>query len=135
MLHELIDRDVPRCLYCRVKFDFNAMSISSSSHGSASHLTPSLRSYMMRYDREALYCVDCKEKFEILSNQSDEGEATYTGFIFTCKGFEVFYDYVQSTIDISDLKGEHHTAIPSFDPDFSDRDRLHEKLKTYLVFS
>ena len=134
MLHELIDRDVPRCLYCDVDFDMNAMSIKSSSGSSMSHLAPG-QSFMTRYDTETLYCVDCKEKFEIHSHQNDMGETTYTGFTFTCKGFEVFVNYIESIIDISDLKGKHHTAIPSFDPDFSDRDKLYEKLKTYLIFS
>jgi len=132
MLHELIDRDVPRCLYCDVDFDMNAMSIRSSSGYVAYKLG---QANIARSDTETLYCVDCKEKFEIHSSQSDEGETTYSGFTFTCKGFEVFVDYIKSTIDISDLKGEYHTALPVFNPDFSDRDKLYEKLKTYIVFS
>lgn len=132
-LHELIDKDEPRCLYCNSNFDLNAMSISSSSGSSLRHLNPA--AIMTRYDTETLYCIDCKETFKIHSHQNDDGETTYTGFTFTCKGYNVFFSYIESYFDISELKGNHITAIPSFDPDFSDKDKLYEKLKTYLVFS
>jgi hypothetical protein len=134
MIHELIDRDEPKCLYCNVDFDTNAMSIKSSSGSSLMHLMPG-KSFMTRYDTETLYCVDCKDVFEIHSYQNDDGETTYTGFSFTCNGLNIFVNYIESIIDISDLKGEHHTAIPSFNPDFSDKNKLYEKLKTYLLFS
>ena len=132
MIHELIDKDVPCCLYCNAEFDTNAMSIRSSSGYVAYKLG---QANIARSDAETLYCVDCKEKFEIHSTQTDDGVTIYSGFTFTCKGFEVFVDYTQCVIDISDLKGTHTSAIPSFNPDFSDRDKLYEKLKTYLIFS
>jgi hypothetical protein len=132
--HELIDKEEPKCLYCNSDFDLNAMSIKSSSGSSLSHLNPG-KSFLTRYDTETLYCVDCKETFEIHSNQNDEGETTYTGFNFTCKGYSVFINYIESYFDISELKGKHITTIPSFAVDFSDRNKLHKKLKTYLVFS
>lgn len=132
MLHELIDRNVPCCPYCNAEFDTNAMSIRSSS----SHI---MRKFginnVVRSDAETLYCVDCKETFEIYSHQSDDGETHYTGFNFTCKGLSVECKYVESVFDITNLKGEHKTGIPSFTPDFSDRDKLYKKLKTYLIFS
>lgn len=132
MIHELIDQNVPCCPYCNAEFDTNAMSIRSSS----SYINHKLgQANIARSDAETLYCVNCKEKFEILSSQTDDGITTYSGFIFTCKGFEVFANYTQCVFDISDLKGTHTSTIPSFDPDFSDRDKLHEKLKTYLIFS
>lgn len=134
MMHELIDKDIPRCLYCNAEFDTNAMSIKSSSGSSMSHLMPG-KHFMMRYDTETLYCVDCRETFEIHSHQSDEGETTYSGFTFSCKGYSIFYNYIESYFDISDNKGKHIVAIPSFSVDFSDKEKLHEKLKTYITFS
>ena len=132
MIHELIDKDVPCCLYCNAEFDTNAMSIRSSSGYVAYKLG---QANIARSDAETLYCVDCKETFEIHSTQSDDGVTTYDGFTFTCKGFEVFVNYTQCVIDIRGLKGTPKSTIPSFDPDFSDRDKLYEKLKTYLIFS
>jgi hypothetical protein len=127
MLHELIDKDKPCCLYCNAEFDTNAMSIRSSSAWGPQTTT--------QHDAETLYCVDCKEFFEIYSHQYDDGETHFTGFTFTCKDLNVFVNYIESVMDISDLQGKRHTAIPSFNPDFSDRNKLREKLRTYLIFS
>lgn len=131
-LHELIDKEEPKCLYCNVEIDTNAMSIRSSSGYVAYKLG---QANIARSDAETLYCVDCRETFEIYSNQNDAGETTYSGFNFTCKNLSVFCDYNKSCFDISNLKGTQRTTIPSFDLDFSDRNKLREKLKTYLVFS
>jgi hypothetical protein len=133
-LHELIDKDVPCCLYCNVEFDTNAISIKSSSGSSLSHLKTG-KHLMTRYDTETLYCVDCMETFEIHSHQSDEGETTYTGFTFSCKNYSVFNNYIEDYFDISDRKGKHLFAIPSFTVNFSDKNKLYEKLKTYTIFS
>lgn len=132
MIHELIDRNVPYCLYCGAAFDTNAISIRSSS----AYINQKMgHPHIMRSDAETLYCVDCKEKFEIYSHQKDDGETEYTGFTFTCNGLDVFCIYASSTFEISNLKGEHVIAIPAFEPDFTDRNKLHEKLRTYLLFS
>lgn len=132
MLHELIDRNVPCCLYCNAEFDTNAMSIRSTS-GYAAHKLGQLN--IAKSDAETLYCVDCKETFEIYSHQENDGETYYTGFNFTCKGLSIECKYAESVFDITNLKGEHKTGIPAFVPDFSDKDKLYEKLKTYLIFS
>jgi len=124
MLHELIDRDEPQCLYCN----------------SAVNLTLSLKSEWLpntslKVDNEVMSCSKCKEVFEIHSIQGGDGNTEYTGMTFTCKGYRVFNNYIESYFDISDAKGKHIVAIPFFEPDFSDRDKLYEKLKTYLIFS
>lgn len=133
-IHELIDKNFPCCFYCGTEFDLNAMSLSSSS-GYAAYLAGGMN--IARTDRETLFCVDCKERFEIHSNQQNDGETIYTGFIFTCKGLEVYCNYEKATFDISSLEDRQgrSTAIPEFEPDFTDRDKLHTKLRTYLVFS
>lgn len=135
ILHELIDKDVPCCLYCNAEFDSNAISISSNSSYLTYKMKLGIINNVVRSDIETLYCVDCKETFEIYSHQSDDGETHYTGFNFTCKKLSIKCKYIESIFDISDLKGERHVTIPSFNPDFSDKDKLHEKLKTYLIFS
>jgi hypothetical protein len=127
MLHELIDPDEPKCLYCNRAILDNATAIRSSSiYGVRS---------IMKYDTETLYCVDCKETFEIHSLQREDGYTTYEGFSFTCKGYSIFNNYGEKYFDISDKKGKHITAIPEFPANFSSRKKLHEKLKTYILFS
>lgn len=127
-----MDKNVPCCFYCGVEFDLNAISLSSSSGYIAYKLG---QMNIARTDRETLFCVDCKERFEILSHQQNDGETVYTGFVFTCNGLEVYCHYEDSTFEITNLKGEHKTTIPEFEPDFTNRDKLHEKLRTYLLFS
>ncbi len=130
MLHELIDPNEPKCLYCNQEFLDSATSLRSGRYSGHGVYTP-----MTRYDAETFYCVDCKETFEIHSLQGSDGYTTYTGFSFTCKGYNIFNNYIEKYFDISDKKGKHITAIPEFPANFSSRKKLHEKLKTYILFS
>jgi hypothetical protein len=129
MLHELIDPDEPKCLYCNQVILDSAMGLRSNNYSSTGY-NPKIRS-----DAETLYCVDCKETFEIYSIQKEDGYTTYTGFSFTCKGYNIYNNYVEKYFDISDKNGKHITAIPEFSANFSSRKKLHEKLKTYILFS
>jgi hypothetical protein len=130
MLHELIDKDEPKCLYCNSDFDYDIKSewrVNSQS----------------KDDREILTCRKCKEVFHIHSEQSDDGVTFYLGFLFSCNGIFVYSHYNTETFFLGkDAKvyatvALYHnpTRIPSFIPDFSDKKKLHEKLKTYLIFS
>ena len=121
-LHELIDKDIPKCLYCD-----SDVSVELSSEW--------IPHTFLRADLEILTCTKCKEQFSIISLQGDSGVTEYTGFIFSCKKFRVFFNYIEDYFDISDKKGKHITAIPSFEVDFSDKKKLHKKLKTYVLFS
>lgn len=122
---------MPCCPYCDT--EFNDIRIETSKtifkHVKTGYL------FMTRHDTETFYCGNCKENFQIRSLQNYDSETIYTGFNFTCRELSVFYNYLESVIDINELKGKHIVAIPSFDPDFSDKDKLHEKLRTYIIFS
>lgn len=122
MFHELIDRDEPKCLYCNSDFDLNLKS-------------EWIPNTALKADKEILTCRKCKEVFEIHSLQGGDGNTEYVGFTFSCKKFRVFFNYIESYFDISDENGKHIIAIPSFQVNFSDKNKLYEKLKTYLVFS
>lgn len=123
MMHELIDRDEPKCLYCNSDVDVNLRSAW-------------LPNTFLKADNEILSCRKCKEIFAIHSLQGEDGNTEYTGFTFTCKEYSVFFNYIESYFDISSAKDKKHImAIPSFIVDFSDKNKLYEKLKTYLVFS
>lgn len=120
--HELIDKDEPKCLYC-----YRDVDISSSSQW--------LPGTNLRADTETLTCRKCKESFWIHSVQGDDGVTKIDGFTFSCKNFWVFYNYVEDYFDVKDKNRKFLFAIPSFPIDFSNRDKLYEKLKTYLLFS
>ena len=122
MLHELISRYDPRCLYCDsgIFFELKSEWLPNTS---------------LKVDVEILTCQKCKEVFKIHSLQGGDGKTEYNGFTFTCKGYRVFFNYIESYFDISDEKGKHIVAIPSFTVDFSDKTKLYDKIKTYLIFS
>lgn len=122
MLHELIDRDDPKCLYCHsgIVYELKSEWLPNSS---------------LKADAEILTCQKCKEVFKIHSLQGADGVTEYTGMTFSCKSYRVFNSYIESYFSIFDDKGKHIVSIPSFMVDFSDKDKLYEKLKTYLIFS
>jgi transcription elongation factor Elf1 len=124
-LHELIDKDTPKCLYCNVAFTDDSLDLKSEW----------LPNTSLKADKEMLTCNNCREEFEILSLQGSDGVTEYTGFTFTCKKYRVFFNYIEDYFDISDQRGKHIIAIPSFTVDFSNKQKLYQKLKTYLVFS
>ena len=123
MLHELIDKDEPKCLYCNssdVKLDIRSEWLPGTN---------------LKADKEIIECRSCREEFHIHSLQGGDGKTEYTGFTFTCKKYKVFFNYIESYFDISTYAGKYIIAIPSFPVDFSDKKKLFEKLKTYVIFS
>jgi hypothetical protein len=128
-LHELIDREDPKCLYCNSDFD---IELSGDYIGGSSS--------MLNVD--ILSCRNCHEQFEITS--IDEAD-NVIAFAFTCKGIVIRNVYhLQSFIlggkellygIISSSYPENPNYIPEFNIDFSDKNKLYEKLKTYLIFS
>ena len=120
--HELIAQDEPKCLYC-----YNDVDISLSSGW-----TPGAN---LRLDTETLTCRKCKESFWIHSLQGDDGATEITGFTFSCQDFWIFFNYIEDYFDVKDKHRKFLFAIPSFPVDFSDKEKLYQKLKTYLVFS
>lgn len=122
MLHELIDRDEPRCLYC-------------NSYTNINFVNERLPNSSLLLEKEELLCSKCEEVFIIHCIQNSFGETEYDGFTFTCNNYRVYYNYIESYFDISDLSKKHITAIPAFEVNFSDKEKLYNKLKTYLIFS
>lgn len=125
--HELIDRDNPRCLYCQSDFD-----IKLDSDGRT-------------YSVEILTCRKCCEVFEI---HSEEDPITYSkilAFVFSCNKIYVRHSYEEDVFHIGNFRMQFkfrnkggagkYTTIPSFNIDFSDKEKIFNKLKTYLVFS
>lgn len=124
-MHELIDRDDPRCLYCN-----NEVDLKLDGMGVA----------LATYEVQILKCRKCKEQFEI--HESGVGNDTkIVAFVFTCKKIAIFYKYDEGfMIGNHDLLWSNrsvngHPWIIPFTIDFSDKKKLHKKLKTYLVFS
>lgn len=120
-MHELIDPDEPKCLYCKSDLDTGLSSEYLMSTG-------------IRSDVETLTCKKCRETFQIYSTQGLDGTTVIAGFAFSCKKLRVFLSYLKSDFYIS-KRGNDITTIPSFTVDFSDKKKLHEKLKTYIIFS
>jgi hypothetical protein len=138
-LHELIDRENPKCLYCDTEFgsirqigDVMLAPIGSSAFG-------------MRLEAQILKCQKCHEIFEIHWTETQKNETTYQIFVFTCNGIVVVnwyqFGFVLGSEELLCAE-EYYTPsvkkenfIPEFPVDFSDKKKLHKKLKTYLVFS
>jgi len=133
MMHKLMDQEDPKCLYCN-----GQCSVSLEGYKAPMGCSD---------DREILTCTLCKEVFTIFSIQSIEGETIYYGFSFSCQDITVFYEYKnknfglfsQKTKSIVDEHGDMEdispTEVPIFEIDFSNKNKLHNKLKTYLLFS
>ncbi len=132
-LHELVDRDVPKCLYCHSQCDFKMEGRPSS----LANPDP--------YFIEILTCTKCKEVFEI-HGWEDTGQIN--DFVFSCKDIVVINKYPQpsgtavgfnignrSNLWPGMFSGDLTVNVPAFVVDFSDKKKLHKKLKTYLVFS
>jgi len=129
MMHELIDREDPRCLYCKSDCDIQL------GYGFLA-ATPS-------YNVDILTCRKCNERFEI-HWLGDIDPTQITAFVFTCKKWVVFFKYDAGfSIGGKELlwgnKSPHPTSelkyILPFEVDFSDKKKLQKKLKTYLTFS
>lgn len=95
----------------------------------------------IREDKESLACRKCKEVFHILSVQDDTGFTSYDGFLFSCNGIYVSNFYRSNVFFLGDndqiFSGQsdpNPIKIPSFPINFSDKNKLYEKLKTYIIF-
>jgi hypothetical protein len=126
MFHELINKDNPKCLFCNSEID---LEIKSERLANSKYIE-----YF-----ETLTCCKCKESFHIVFVQDDITQKThYTTFVFSCNKIWITYHY---NIDIFFLwktptaSPKDIIKIPSFPIDFSDKKKLFDKLKTYILFS
>jgi len=126
MLQKLIDKDDPKCLYCKSRCNFQLNSDSS----------PRSITYVI----EIYSCQNCGEVFEIRNWEGDAIENAQ--FIFSCKEFAVlsvpnngFHIASRNSLWPSYHKKGECVDIAEFNVDFSDKEKLYQKLKTYIVFS
>jgi hypothetical protein len=99
--------------------------------------------FRLRFEVQILKCQSCREIFEIHWTEDNENVVKFTGFVFSCKSIVVQSIYA-SGFGIGNkelLQPEQYepqfakSYIPEFVVNFSDKKKLHKKLKTYLVFS
>lgn len=126
-LHELINREEPKCLYCKSSCDY---SLDGFGVGLASH------------DVDILTCQKCKEIFEVHTTTQPSGESEVDGMSFTCKDIVVVCSYEYGfAIGGKEYLYPNWSAnntyqyLEPFPVDFSNKKKLYKKLKTYLVFS
>lgn len=127
-LHELIDREDPKCLYCD-SFCDDYMDGESISHN-------------INYYVQIFRCRKCHETFEI-HWIDDMVKTKMQGFLFTCEPLTVFNLYNKGfSIGGKELHFSRWKSlnpgfnfIEEFEVDFSNKNKLLEKLKTYLIFS
>ena len=138
MMHELIDREDPRCLYCNSECDLIQDGQVILGPGSVNHIG-------QVWEVQILTCRNkkCHEVFEI-HWFDNRGEIKMTHFVFTCKKITVMHRYDEDNFGIGGKEllcpGEHDFKfakffVPKFEVNFSDKKALHKKLKTYLTFS
>jgi hypothetical protein len=130
-MHELIDREDPRCLYCKSECDIQLDGLPVSPRNA------------IAFNVDILTCRKCKEVFEIHSWENDPTEIA--DFVFSCKTISVMNKYdgmyqgfhigPRSNLWPSIFNVNNSTRVPPFAVDFSDKKKLFAKLKTYLVFS
>lgn len=113
-LRLLIGHDKPNCLYCGAECEVGG-------GGEAA----------MVFD--SFDCKACGDYFHISQILGTEN----FWFQFTCKEFCISYDLQRETfsIDNTNSLNEEQMEIPLFEFDFSDREKLYSKLKTYLIFA
>lgn len=123
-LHSLINEDRPYCLYCNQKCNYH---LDTQQHISGTIETLKL-----------FLCPSCGESFHTWHNTDD---GTPNTFIMTCYELTIYQSYEDPNSPNSELgiQGEKDDGeiiwVPEFKIDFSDRDILYQKLKTYLLFS
>lgn len=128
MIHELVDREDPRCLYCKSDVDIRLDEANRTSG-------------FQIHNVEILKCRKCNEVFEIYQWDDCEPDS----FLFTCFDIAVLYIYtgkdmgfhIGSKKDVwpNFIQRDGSITVPPFPVKFSDKNKLYEKLKTYRVFS
>jgi len=130
-LHELIDREEPKCLYCKSDVDLSMSSIG-----------------WPQYHVDSLTCKNkkCKAVFEVHAYEDLDNIVAFT---FTCKDLCIRNNYASGVAVGTVLIGAHdllyskrgisakyiELGTDSLSFDFSDKKKLYKKLKTYIVFS
>ena len=125
LMHELIDREDPRCLYCQSEVDIK--SDCSFYHAGST------------YNVDLFSCRECKEQFEIHWIEDEDPIA----FTFTCKELVVYnqYDFFfigkKDLLSVNCMNSRSYNSISyfPFEVEFSNKDALYQKLKVLILFS
>lgn len=106
------------CFYCQGDF-----SVSCKGE----HYAPGNQTFTDTY-----ICTECAETFVVYS-LNDE----LTAFQFTCNNIWIYIFIEQNKLhmNVLDVESAPSVEMPAFVPDFSDKDKLFNKLRTYLIFS
>ena len=111
-LIKTINYSDPKCLYCAAD--------CSTNHGKLA------MAIYTAYD-----CTSCGEYFSTyLVGDAFELQ-------FTCKEYCIIYLHGELIFNVDNtmIDADELTEIPIFDIDFSDKEKLYNKLKTYLIFT
>lgn len=126
LMHELIDREDPRCLYCQSKVNIK----SDCAMFRAASL----------YNVDTFSCRKCKEQFEIHCIDDEEPIA----FTFSCEEIVVFNQYktdfeigAEELLWKNCMNGRPNNSIyiAPFEIEFSNKSELYIKLKSLILFS
>lgn len=121
-LYELINENNCRCLYCNSICDFKLGQFTHEF--TCGKCREEFKIHFSIY--AAIYAVGCKNLLPIIHS-----------FTFTCKdllAFHVYYN-LNTSVKIGYINEIELIDVPSFNPDFSDKEKLYQKLKTYSLFS
>jgi hypothetical protein len=117
-LHNLINMDDPVCLYCQAYCD-----VFQDAKGYPPLVT------------NAYTCQKCKEKFEMFV--VDGSNVKYIGFSFTCNHYKVWQSYINNKLGLANISFDaiDYIWVPYFEVDFSKKEELYKKIKTYILFA
>lgn len=111
-LHEQFNLEDPICLYCNSRCDVKGDG------------SPTL------FLSNKYTCINCHEVFETAAH-GDEINA----FLFTCNDLLVTHVYTLKNFGIHKLGSDDAIWTSEFKIDFSDKEKLYNKLKVYLTFA
>lgn len=117
--HTVINEDNPYCFYCKSECYIKV----SSTYSSIDNFT-------------SFNCKFCNERF-VIYNLHNYDELV-SSFEFTCKDFSVHIYYITENFSLRKLNYKEKIWINDLHNvkfDFSDKEKLYNKLKTYLMFS
>lgn len=119
LLYELIDLEYPICLYCKHSVTYSTYSEIDKISGAIDQV------YNIK-------CNKCPERFEIFVRTLYDKYICST-FLFTCLNFNIS-DYPLDGKFRIQLSHSNPIWVPAFNIDFSDKNKLFEKLSTYIFF-
>lgn len=119
-----VDIENPICLYCKSPCTQEIQDLTGGKYINHRHT-----------------CSICSEYYTLFfeTNHSDDVDRYYYNFNFSCSEFLVSMSNNPDAISIRNRNTSSlrpgWVRVPLFHISFSNKDKLYEKLKTYLIFS